>query len=257
VVVPNPLRPLAAVALLTLATACSGGAPEQAAPPATARRIDATKAGKVAGRALVQGAVPANPPMKLQGDPYCERAHPGGASFEHFVTKDGGLENVFVYVKDGVGDYYFEVPSEPVKLDQQGCRYVPHVLGLRVQQPLEISNGDETLHNVHAMGQANPPFNLSQRMQKISNTRTFRAREVMVPFKCDVHNWMSAYVGVLDHPFFAVTHDGGKFELEGLPAGTYTVEAWHEKLGTQAQSVTLGEKESKELTFTFKGASAD
>ena len=141
-----------------------------------------------------------------------------------------------------------------VKLDQVGCVYVPHVTGLRVKQTLEIANSDETLHTVHAMGQANPPFNLSQAMQKMTNTKTFNAPEVMVPFKCEVHSWMYAYVGVLDHPYFAVTHGGGTFELKGVPAGTYTVEAWHEKLGTQTQSVTLGEKESKEITFTFKAA---
>jgi len=250
----NHLRLLPAIALLTLATACSGAAPEPAAPPADAKRVDASKAGTVAGRVVIDGAVPENPPIKLTSDPYCARVHPTGATLESFVVANGGLENVFVYVKDGLSGYYFEVPTEPVKLDQAKCRYVPHVTGVRVRQPLEITNSDETLHTVHAQGQVNPAFNLSQPMQKITNTKTFDAREVMVPFKCNVHTWMLAYVGVLDHPYFAVTRDGGKFALEGVPAGTYTVEAWHEKLGTQTQSVTLGEKESKEITFTFKAA---
>ena len=246
------LRLLPAVALLTLAAACSGGAPEPAAPPADAKRVDASKAGTVTGRVVLDGPVPENPAVKMSGDPYCERVHPNGARFEHFVVENGGLENVFVYVKDGLSGYYFEPPADVVKLDQVGCVYVPHVTGLRVKQTLEIANSDETLHTVHAMGQANPPFNLSQAMQKMTNKKTFNAPEVMVPFKCEVHSWMYAYVGVLDHPYFAVTHGGGTFELKGVPAGTYTVEAWHEKLGTQTQSVTLGEKESKELTFTFK-----
>jgi len=251
---PNTLRLLPAITLLTLAAACSGKAPEPSAPPANAKHVDPSKAGNVAGRVVLEGAVPENPRIKLEADPYCLRAHPDGARLENFVVSNGGLENVFVYVKDGLGDYYFDVPTEPVKLDQAGCLYVPHVTGLRVKQPLEISNSDETLHNVHAMGQVNAQFDVSQAMKKMTNTKTFNAREVMVPFKCEVHNWMRAYVGVLDHPYFAVTHDGGKFELKGLPAGTYTVEAWHEKLGTETQSVTLGEKESKEISFTFKSA---
>jgi hypothetical protein len=251
----NQVRLLPAIALLTLGAACSGPAPEPAAaPPADAKRVDASTAGNVAGRVVLDGAVPANPAIPLTADPYCARMHPGGLAAETFVAANGGLENVFVYVKDGLGGYYFDVPTEPVKLDQVGCRYTPHVLGLRVKQPIAISNSDETLHTVHALAQANPAFNLSQPMQKITNTKTFNAREVMVHFKCEVHNWMHAYVGVLDHPYFAVTRDGGKFELKGLPAGTYTVEAWHEKLGAQTQSVTLGEKESKEISFTFKAS---
>jgi hypothetical protein len=247
----NRVRPLAAVCLLTLAAACSGGPPEPAAPPANAKRVDAATAGTVTGRVVLDGPVPGNATIKLAGDPYCEREHPNGLAFEHFVVADGGLENVFVYVKDGLSGYYFEPATEVVKLDQVGCRYVPHVTGLRVKQPILISNSDDTLHTVHAVSTVNPAFNVSQAMRKITHTKTFNAAEVMVPFKCEVHSWMTAYVGVLDHPYFAVTHDGGTFELKGLPAGTYTVEAWHEKLGTQTQSVTLGERESKALTFTF------
>ena len=144
------------------------GRPSRAAPPADAKRVDASKAGTVTGRVVLDGAVPENPTVKLSGDPYCERVHPNGARFEHFVVDNGGLENVFVYVKDGLSGYYFEAPTEVVKLDQVGCLYVPHVTGLRVKQPLVISNSDDTLHTVHAMGQANPAFNLSQAMQKIT-----------------------------------------------------------------------------------------
>lgn len=247
------LRPLAAAAWLGVAAACGGqkqAAP--AAPPADAKRVDASKAGTLAGRVLLDGAAPANAAIQMSADPFCGREHPNGASFESFVVDNGGLENVFVYVKDGLGQYYFDVPTTPVKLDQHGCRYLPHVLGVRTGQPLQIVNSDDTLHNVHAMPEVNQSFNYGQGLKGMSNTRTFTAREVMVPFKCDVHNWMHAYVGVLDHPYFAVTQDGGKFELKDLPAGTYTVEAWHEKLGTATQTVTLGEKESKDVTFTFK-----
>jgi len=242
-----------AAAILVLAAACGGE--KQAAPsgpPANAKRVDDSKTGNVSGRVTIEGAVPANPPIKIEADPFCAQQNPSGATFEHFVLNNGGLENVFVYVKDGLDTYYFDVPAEPVKLDQQGCQYRPHVLGVRVGQKLAISNSDDTLHNVHALPDANSEWNQGQALKNMVNEKVFTAREVMVPFKCDVHNWMRAYVGVLDHPYFAVTHDGGAFELKNLPAGTYTVEAWHEKLGTQTQSVTLGEKESKSISFTFK-----
>lgn len=251
------LRTVAAAGLIALAAGCGGSKPSApAGPPPGALRVDDSKAGRLAGRVLVEGTLPANLPVKLSADPYCEKQNPNGAAFENFVVDNGGLENVFVYVKDGLGKYYFDTPSESVKLDQQACRYRPHVLGVRVGQPLEIVNSDETMHNVHAMPAANREFNMGQAVQHQANKRTFTAREVMVPFKCDVHNWMHAFVGVMDHPYFAVTHDGGAFELKNLPAGTYTVEAWHEKLGTLTQSVTLAEKQSAEITFTFKAPAA-
>ena len=148
------------------------------------------------------------------------------------------------------------MPTEPVKLDQHGCRYVPHVLGVRVGQKLAISTATTPCTTSTRCRTPNGEWNKGQALKNMVDQKAFTKPEVMVPFKCDVHNWMHAYVGVLDHPYFAVTHDGGKFELKDLPAGTYTVEAWHEKLGTQTQTVTLGEKESKELTFTFKAPGA-
>jgi len=248
----SALRPWTA-AILVLAAACGGGnQATPSGPPANAKRVDESKAGNLAGRVMIEGAVPANAAIKIEADPYCAQQNPNGATFEHFVLNNGGLENVFVYVKTGLDTYYFEAPNEPVKLDQQACRYRPHVLGVRVGQKLAISNSDDTVHNVHAMPNANSEWNQGQALKNMVNEKVFAAREVMVPFKCDVHNWMHAYVGVMDHPYFAVTHDGGGFELKNLPAGTYTVEAWHEKLGTLTQSVTLAEKESKTISFTFK-----
>jgi plastocyanin len=251
------LRPAVAVAILLCAAACGGSsAPAPSGPPPDAKRVDSSKAGSLAGRVVLDGQPPANPPIKMAADPYCAQQNPNGGTFESFVVDDGGLENVFVYVKDGLGKYYFDAPTESVKLDQQACRYHPHVLGIRTGQKLVIGNSDETMHNVHAQSKANDEFNAGQPMKNMSTDKVFQAREVMIPFKCNVHNWMQAYVGVLDHPYFAVTHDGGKFELKDLPAGTYTIEAWHEKLGTQTQSVTLAEKDSKAITFTFKAPAA-
>jgi len=251
----NKLRPFVAVALMVVGVGCGGPKDEApGAPPPNAKRVDQSKAGNVTGRVTIEGAVPANPSLQIEGDPYCSQQNPSGAKSENFVVDNDGLENVFVYVKDGLGDYWFDVPTEPVKLDQQACRYQPHVLGVRAGQKLAISNSDDTVHNVHALATANRDFNKGQHIKNMVDEKVFTKPEVMVHFKCDVHNWMHAFVGVLNHPYFAVTRGGGKFELKDLPAGTYTVEAWHEKLGTQIQTVTLGEKESKELTFTFKTA---
>jgi plastocyanin len=249
------MRPMV-VALMLVGAACSGDRKNTApsGPPPGALKVDAAKAGNIVGRVVFDGAPPQNAPVKMAGDPSCIKANAEGLTFETYMVRNGGLDNVFVYVKDGVGNYYFDVPTEPVKLDQQGCRYVPHVFGARVGQPIEITNSDDTLHNVHAVANVNREFNFGQHFKGMKNTEVFTAREVMVPFKCDVHGWMTSYGGILDHPFFAVSADGGKFELKNLPAGTYTVEAWHEKLPPQTQTVTVGEKETKEVSFVFKSA---
>jgi hypothetical protein len=254
----SDLRSIVAGLVVAASVSCGGGTKDAAkgGPPPGAMRVDGSKAGSLSGRVMLDGTAPANPPIKMSADPFCISHNPDGAELENFIVANGGLENVFVYVKDGLGNYYFDTPAEPVKLEQQGCRYRPHVLGLRTGQPLEISNSDETMHNVHAMPASNREFNVGPALQHQVAKRTFTTSEVMIPFKCDVHGWMRAYIGVLDHPYFAVTHDGGKFEIKGLPAGTYTVEAWHEKLGTQTQKVTLAEKQAAELTFTFKAPPA-
>ena len=241
---------------LLAVAACSG---EKAAapvntPPPGALRVDDSKAGTITGRIAFEGTAPQNPSIGVGSDPVCARQHPDGITFENVVVTSGGLDNVFVYVKDGLDNYYFDTPTAPVTLDQQGCRYHPHVLGVRTGQPIEIVNSDETMHNVNAQASANRGFNFPQAIRGMKQTKTFTAHEVMVTFKCDVHPWMNAYVGVVEHPYFAVSANGGAFELKNVPAGTYTVEAWHEKLGTQTQSVTIGEKESKTINFTFKTA---
>ena len=174
------------------------------------------------------------------------------------VGADGkSLANVFVYVKNGLGNYIYDTPTETARIDQDGCRYHPHVFGMRVGQPLEILNSDPTLHNIHATPKLNSEFNTGQPIEGMKTTHTFDKPEVMVPFKCDVHGWMNAYVGVLDHPYFAVTDKEGKFSLKTLPAGTYTIEAWHERLGAQEQMVTIGAKETKDVAFTFKAPAAE
>ena len=220
----------------------------KAAPDA--KRVDTATAGTIKGRVLLEGTAPENSVIKMSSDTACGAAETRG---ESYVVDHGGLKNTFVYIKDGLGNkYIFDNPTTPVVIDQKGCHYVPHVVGVRTTQPLEIVNSDATLHNVHGMPKDNREFNQGQPVQGLKNDFTFNAAEVLIPLKCDVHSWMNAYVGVVDHPFFAVTGDGGAFELRGVPPGTYTVEAVHEKLGRVSMPVTLGEKDSKELTFTLK-----
>jgi plastocyanin len=237
-----------------LVSGCGGSEPAPVAqtPPADAKRVDAATAGSVSGRVTFEGPAPENPSARLDSDPACAREHPNGLKLDTILVVNGGLENVFVYVKDGLGNYYFDTPTTPVVLDQKGCNYTPHVFGVRAGQPIEIVNSDATLHNVNAAATVNQGFNLGQPIQGMKNAKVLTAPEVMVRIKCDVHSWMNAYAGVLTHPYFAVTANGGAFELKDLPPGTYTIEAWHEKLGTQTQSVALGEKEAKNISFRFK-----
>jgi hypothetical protein len=235
-------------------TSNKSGEPSSPAATPAGMKVDIANAGSVKGVASVDGAVPTNQAIKMNADPVCMKENKDPQFQETYqVGADGkSLGNVFVYVKDGLGNYVFDTPTKPATIDQKECRYHPHVFGMMVNQPLEIINSDPTLHNIHAMPKANQEFNNGQPIQGMKMSHTFTAPEVMVPFKCDVHGWMNAYVGVVANPYFAVTDKDGKFELKDLPAGTYTIEAWHEKLGTQTASVTLGAKESKDITFTFK-----
>ena len=246
-------------ALAAACAACSGSDSSKSAEPSSpaaapdAKKVDTATAATVTGKVLIEGTPPANPVLKMASDPTCSNANSGEVHAESYVVDNGSLQNVFVWIKDGLGNkYLFDTPTEPVKLDQKGCHYIPHVLGVRVAQPLEIVNSDSTMHNVHGMPETNREFNFGQPVPGMKQSVTFTAPEVMIPFKCDVHAWMNAYIGVVNHPYFAVTGSGGKFELKTIPPGTYIIEAWHEKLGRQQQSITLGEKESKDITFTFK-----
>ena len=263
-------RTLGSLGIMTLAAsvACGGGnsgtsstSSQPSSPSATpaGQKVDTSIAGDVKGTVTLDGMAPKNAPIKMNADPKCVSFNKTPQFQETYeVGSDGkSLANVFVYVKDGLGNYVYDTPTESVKIDQQACRYHPHVFGIRVGQPLEIVNSDDTLHNIHAMPKGNTEFNTGQPIQGMRTTHTFDKPEVMVPFKCDVHGWMNAYVGVLDHPYFAVTDKDGNFDLKTLPPGTYTIEAWHEKLGTQTQKVTIGEKETKEITFAFKAPAGD
>ena len=245
------------VAMIILtAGACGGGgsdapsAPAEPPPPA----FDPATAGAVMGTINLEGEPPAPEQIRMNSDPACVDLATDTETEYYLVGDGGGFGNVFVYVKEGLEGRTFPPPGGSVELDQQGCRYRPHVFGVRVGQTIEIVNSDMTLHNIHATPAAdggNEEFNMGQPIQGMRFERTFDAPEVMVPFKCDVHGWMNAYVGVLDHPYFAVTGPDGKFDISELPPGDYVIEAWHEELGAQTQNVTVGEGATAEVNFTF------
>ena len=205
----------------------------------------------VAASVKFSGTAPARAKVKMDADPVCQQQHATAVESEEVVVNSNGtLKNVFVYVKEGVSGT-FPSPTTPATLEQAGCWYRPHVFGLQVNQPFDIINSDATLHNVNAKPTANAPFNIAQPVKGMKTTKKFAKPEVMVKFKCNVHPWMSAYAGVLDHPFFAVSDDQGMATIAGLPAGTYTLEAWHETYGAQTQSITVGDGETNAVEFMF------
>jgi plastocyanin len=231
--------------------ACSDAAPERVDRPAAP---DPNTVGTISGRVTVDGTVSPAAMIRLDADPKCAAmAEAGQRADESVMLGDGNtLRNVFVYVKDGLPPRLYPVPPSPVVLDQQQCRYVPRVLGIQVGQQLLIKNSDALLHNVRSEGAINETFDVGTPIQGMEVTRTFATREVMVPFKCNVHAWMHAYLGVLEHPFFAVSDEAGRFSIERLPPGSYTLEFWHERFGTATQQVTVTAQQTQSVTFSYK-----
>jgi Carboxypeptidase regulatory-like domain len=237
------------------AGASKDGAGSTAAPAASAAAgpaAGATGSASITGKIVFEGAVPVPEKYKMSADAFCAKAHPGDVAKQDIeIGPDKGIMDVFVYVKSGINGTY-PPPATAATIDQKGCRYTPHVFGVVAGQSIDILNSDPTLHNIHSLPEKNEPFNLAMPVQGMKYTKKFDKPEVMVRIKCDVHGWMSAFCGVLSHPFFTVTAADGTYTIKNLPAGTYTIEAWHEKLGTQTQQVTVGATESKPAAFTFK-----
>ena len=206
----------------------------------------------ITGSVKLVGAAEPNPTIDMTEEAKCKAKYPAPPREQIVeVNPNATLADVFVYVKAGLpASYKAPAPTGPVTLDQDGCRYAPHVLGILVGQALAIKNSDGILHNIKSKGVKNRPFNISQ-PAIMTSERTFTAPEVMVPLECNVHGWMHAWLGVLPHPFFSVTGADGRFVIKGLPPGTYTIEAWQEKYGTQTSSVTVTGGESKTTDFSF------
>jgi hypothetical protein len=244
---------------LALLTACGKKEGEvsekkEAETPATqASSVDPATAASVTGKIMFTGEKPKLRRLMMDQDPVCSQRHPGAAYAEDGeVNPDGTLPNVFVYVKEGAEKYSFPIPTEAVELDQDGCMYTPHVLGVQTNQTLRILTKDPTTHNIHPMPKDNREWNVSQPAGAPPIEQKFARPEVMIPVKCNQHPWMRAYIGVTRNPLFAVTGKDGAFKINGVPPGDYTLEAWTATFGTQELKVTLAPKESKSVEFTFK-----
>ena len=251
----------ACVGVAMLALVACGESPPSPAPaaqsapaPAPAPTDTADGPGTIVGAVTFAGTAPKPRPLPMDSDPVCAK-EPATTSEVLLVGPGNGIKNVFVYVKEGLGARRYAVPATPVLLDQKGCRYVPHVFGVQVGQTVQVSNSDPLIHNVHAMPKSNREFNFGQPAKTPPVARVFDQAEIGLPFRCDVHGWMNAYVNVVPHPFFAVTKDDGSFAIKGLPAGSYTLELWHERLGMQTLPVTVEAAAPAKVTASFKPAS--
>ena len=221
----------------------------------------AADSGVIKGTVKFEGAAPKMKKIKMDAESSCKAYHEklGDTPCDDsvVVNKNNTLCWTVVYVKSSpaVDGKTFPVPAEAITLDQRGCQYHQHVWSMMVGQKLSILNSDENvLHNIHAFSEKSNGFNKGMPgAPGLKIDETFKESETPVKIKCDVHGWMTSWAFVLPHPFHSTTNDQGAFEIKGLPAGDYTIEAWHEKLGTQTQTVKVGDGETKELTFTYKG----
>ncbi|MEX2264937.1 MAG: carboxypeptidase regulatory-like domain-containing protein [Bryobacteraceae bacterium] len=240
-----------------LLSGCGGSSEKKAEAPAeapAAAPIDTANAGTVTGKVAFAGQAPAARTISMDATPACARAHSTPQrSEEVIVNSNGTLKNAFVYVKAGLPQREWPVTAPAAKLDQQGCIYTPHVLGVQANQDIEITNSDPTNHNIHPLPKVNREWNESQPPKGEAKTKQFPREEIMIPVKCNVHPWMRSYIGVVSHPYFAVTGDDGSFTIPNLPPGEYTLATWHEKYGEQEQKITVGPKESKTVEFSYKG----
>ncbi len=218
----------------------------------------AIAASTITGTVTFDGKPPALKPLAMDADPACAKKHAKPVLAEMLVLGSGNsMGNVIVWVSKGLpAGKTFPVPKTPVTLDQNGCLYVPHAMGIMVGQAYRILNYDGILHNVHTLPKINRSFNSAQPGARKEMTTTFDKPEPIFQIKCDVHPWMSAYIGVFTHPFFSVTSTDGKFTISGLDPGTYEISSWHERLGTQTASVTVAANETKSQNFKFAVAAA-
>ena len=210
-------------------------------------------ASSITGTVTFDGKVPTLRPLAMDADPACAKKHSKPVPSEMLILGSGNtMANIMVWVSKGLpAGKTWPAPKNPAVLDQKGCQYVPHVQGIMVGQPYRILNSDGILHNVHALPKVNRAFNKPMPATMKETTTTFDKPENMFQIKCDVHPWMSAYVGVFTHPFFSATGTDGKFTISGLDPGTYEITAWHERLGTQTASVTVAANETKSQNFKF------
>jgi plastocyanin len=241
-------RLMVAIGLCAASAACKEKPPP---PPVRSGIPGLTGSASVRGTVRYRGAPPPAPRVSRGSSAGCGNA-PARAS-AILLSKDGAVGEAFVWVKQGIAEGDYPIPGAPLVIDQRGCEFVPRVAGVRAGQPIAFHNGDETIHNVHALGSGSNRFNFGMPLTGMEVKRQLTEPQVMVTIACDVHPWMRAYVGVVRHPFFAVTAADGTYALTGLAPGTYVVEAWQESAGRIEQTVTVGEREQRSLDLTFGG----
>lgn len=242
----------ASVVAVLIAVSAGCGGHEIVIPERNPTPLDPATVGTVSGTVFFSGTAPERRPIRLGGFPACAEAHDEPPLDESVIVNDGRLRNVFLHITEGLGDRVFAVPAEPVVIDQKGCIYAPHVAGVQVYQPVRFLNSDMLMHNVHSEPRRSRPFNFAMPVAGMDRTVQYTAEEVMVTVQCDVHAWMRAYIGVVDHPYFAVSGKDGTWRIGNLPPGDYVLEAWHETYGTRSGSFTLepGGEATLDLTFS-------
>ncbi len=248
-----------------VALAGCGGAPENRVPekkvaveapqPVEYFHVDPATAGTLAGSVTFHGAKPKPELISMEAEQGCQQANAGKPVYSPAVLtgKKAGLANAFVYIQAGLEGKKFEPVKEPaVVLDQHGCMFLPRVIGIRAGQTLDLKNGDSVAHNVHPMPANNREWNQEQAPHAPDVEHRFARPEIMIPVKCNIHAWMHAWIGVVDHPYFAVTGPDGAFEWKNVPPGDYTISVWHEKLGTQTQQVHLAPSGTAAVNFSYR-----
>jgi hypothetical protein len=252
---------LGTAALAAGIMSCGGGEqPPETAMPAAApagKAIDAATTGSVTGTIRHEGTPPRMRTINMAADPVCVGMHTQAVTTQNVVIGDNGaLQNVFVYLQGDFSGYAIEAPAMPAALDQQGCMFQPHVLGMQTTQALRVTNSDRTTHNVHPVPKNNREWNETQPPGSAPLTQSFPREEIAIPVKCNIHPWMQSYVAVLNNPYFQVTGQDGKFSLANVPPGNYTLIAWHELYGMSEQAITIGPSESRTIDLTFNATSA-
>jgi plastocyanin len=245
------MRHSALVLLASLVlVACGGGAAEKRA----ARQVtplDPATTGTVQVDVLFEGTPPAMQTLNMSSVSECTALHPGPVPAGDMLVANGRVQNAFVWVKDGLGNRVFAVPEAPVVFDQRGCLYVPHVAGAQVDQTVEFHNSDSFLHNVHGSPKDSRGWNVALSRQGAERSITVDRPEVMIGVRCDLHPWMQAWLGVVDHPYFGVTGPDGRVTLRNVPAGDYTIGVWHERFGTKEAKVTVAPQGTAATSVTL------
>jgi len=238
---------IVAVLLSCLLFACT----KKEEAPRPAGKPGRTGSARISGVVRLSGAPPPPPRVTRGSTPECQKNAQPPRESSVLTGPAGEIAEAFVWIREGLPEGDYPVPAEPVVIDQRGCEYIPHVVGVRAGQPVAFRNDDDALHNVHALGRGSNQFNFGMPLAGMETKRTFPLPQVMVAIGCDVHPWMRAYAGVVQHPFFAVTGPDGRYALQGLPAGSYTVEAWQEALPRTTVVVTVADGESKTADFVL------